>query len=72
MSFLCVCVSVRVCPSVCVCVRRAHQVAMTRSCVCVRSVMVGGKRHRRLVKVKDMTTDDVTVQEAAYQDISGE
>uniref|UniRef100_A0A8C4ZKA9 General transcription factor IIIC, polypeptide 3 n=1 Tax=Gadus morhua TaxID=8049 RepID=A0A8C4ZKA9_GADMO len=48
------------------------KVAMTRSCVCVRSVMVAGKRHRRLVKVKDMTTDDVTDQEAAYQDISGE
>ncbi|CAL8307776.1 unnamed protein product [Merluccius merluccius] len=47
------------------------KVAMTRACVCVRSVLVSGKRHLRLVKVKDMTTDDITDQEAAYQDISG-
>ncbi|CAL8289409.1 unnamed protein product [Lota lota] len=48
------------------------KVAMTRSRVCVRSALVSGKRHLRLVKVKDMTTDDITDQEAAYQDISGE
>ncbi|KAJ3584153.1 hypothetical protein NHX12_014649 [Muraenolepis orangiensis] len=47
------------------------KVAMTRSCVCVRSVLVSGKRHLTLVKVKDMTSEDILDQEAAYQDISG-
>ncbi|XP_071389265.1 general transcription factor 3C polypeptide 3 [Centroberyx affinis] len=46
------------------------KVAMQRAKVCVRSVMVSGERHLRLVKVKDMLPD-IADQEAAYQDISG-
>ncbi|KAM6945794.1 general transcription factor 3C polypeptide 3 [Aplochiton taeniatus] len=46
------------------------KVAMTRAKVCVRSVIVSGVKHLRLVKVKDHVSD-IDDQEAAYQDISG-
>ncbi|XP_036947633.1 general transcription factor 3C polypeptide 3 isoform X1 [Acanthopagrus latus] len=46
------------------------KVAMQRAKVCVRSVIVSGENHLRLVKVKDMQTE-IDDQEAAYLDNTG-
>ena len=43
---------------------------MQRAKVCVRSVIVSGENHLRLVKVKDMQTE-IDDQEAAYLDNTG-
>ena len=59
------------CVCVCVCVCAVYtQVAMQRAKVVVRSVIVSGENHLRLVKVKDMQTE-IADQEAAYLDNTG-